>query len=120
MMGFTPVDESSKNRRCDQLLIDGFAAIQFFYLFYPDTRVEAAYQEVENTTRSSMMRLYSSVLISSLLLSGTAVNAQSLETRSTFFAQDNSAPKIITAVADTQSFYDKDQDNTPPRRGEGR
>jgi hypothetical protein len=67
-----------------------------------------------------MMRVYSSILMSSLLLSGTAVNAQSLETRSTFFARDNSAPEILTAVVDTQTFYDKDQDNKPPGRGEGR
>ena len=67
-----------------------------------------------------MMRLYSSILMSTLLLSGTAVNAQSLETRSTFFARDNSAPEIITALADTQIFYaDNDQD-TAPERGKGR
>ena len=67
-----------------------------------------------------MMRLYSSILMSTLLLSGTAVNAQSLETRSTFFSQDNSAPEIITALADTQIFYaDNDQD-TAPDRGKGR
>ncbi|MEG4215815.1 hypothetical protein QUA27_11235 [Microcoleus sp. Pol14C6] len=67
-----------------------------------------------------MMRVYSSILMSSLLLSAGAVNTQSLETRSTFFARDNSAPEILTAVADTQSLYDNDKDNTPPRRGEGR
>jgi len=66
-----------------------------------------------------MMRIYSSILMSSLLLSGTAVNAQSLETRSTFFAQDNSAPEILTTRAETQSLYDNDQD-TPPRPGDGR
>ncbi|MEG4043364.1 MULTISPECIES: heterocyst-inhibiting protein PatX [unclassified Microcoleus] len=68
-----------------------------------------------------MMRVYSSILMSSLLLSAGAVNAQSLETRSTFFARDNSAPEILTAVADTQTFYDKEPDNnTPPGRGQGR
>ena len=68
------------------------------------------------------MRVYSSILMSSLLLSGTAVNAQSLETRSTFFAQHNSAPEILTALADTQTFYaDADNDkNEPPERGTGR
>ncbi|MEG3894320.1 MULTISPECIES: heterocyst-inhibiting protein PatX [unclassified Microcoleus] len=66
-----------------------------------------------------MMRVYSSILMSSLLLSGTAVKAQSFETRSTFFAQDNSAPDILTALADTQTFYDNDKD-TPPERGSGR
>ncbi|UNU27601.1 heterocyst-inhibiting protein PatX [Microcoleus vaginatus] len=68
-----------------------------------------------------MMRVYSSILMSSLLLSGTAVNAQSLETRSTFFAQDNSAPEILTVLPDTQSLYDdKDKDTKAPERGEGR
>ncbi|MEG4172809.1 MULTISPECIES: heterocyst-inhibiting protein PatX [unclassified Microcoleus] len=67
-----------------------------------------------------MMRVYSSILMSSLLLSAGAVNAQSLETRSTFFAQDNSASEFLTAVPDTQTFYDKDPENTPPGRGEGR
>ncbi|MEG4455735.1 heterocyst-inhibiting protein PatX [Microcoleus sp. N9_A1] len=66
-----------------------------------------------------MIGVYSSILMSSLLLSGTAVNAQSLETRSTFFAQDNSASEISTAVADTQTFYDNDKD-TPPNPGDGR
>ncbi|MEG4317745.1 MULTISPECIES: heterocyst-inhibiting protein PatX [unclassified Microcoleus] len=67
-----------------------------------------------------MMRLYSSILISSLLLSGIAVKAQSFETRSTFFSQDNSAPEIITALADTQIFYADNDQNDPPERGGGR
>jgi hypothetical protein len=73
-----------------------------------------------------MMRVYSSLLMSSLLMSGTAVNAQSLDTRSTFFAQDNPAPEFLTALADTQSLYadhdtDKDTDkDTVPERGSGR
>ncbi|MBD1813099.1 hypothetical protein NDA07_12410 [Microcoleus vaginatus DQ-U2] len=69
-----------------------------------------------------MMRVYSSILMSSLLLTAGAVNAQSLETRSTFFAQDNSAPEILTTLADTPTF-DADADNDqekPPNRGEGR
>ncbi|MEG4807007.1 hypothetical protein QUA82_04155 [Microcoleus sp. F8-D3] len=69
-----------------------------------------------------MIGVYSSILMSSLLLSGTAVNTQSLETRSTFFAQHNCEPEILTAVADTQTFYaanDNDKD-TPPERGSGR
>jgi hypothetical protein len=65
--------------------------------------------------------------MSSLLLSATAVNAQSLETRSTFFAQDNPGSEFLTALADTQSLYadnndkepDKDKD-TAPERGSGR
>ncbi|MEG3959300.1 heterocyst-inhibiting protein PatX [Microcoleus sp. herbarium2] len=73
-----------------------------------------------------MMRVYSSILMSSLLLSGTAVNAQSLETRSTFFAQSNPSAEFLTALAHTQSLYadnDKEQDkdnDTAPERGSGR
>ncbi|WP_445302198.1 heterocyst-inhibiting protein PatX [Microcoleus sp. F4-D5] len=67
-----------------------------------------------------MMRVYSSILMSSLLLSGTAVNAQSLETRSTFFAQHNSDPEILTAVADTLTFHADNDKDTPPERGSGR
>jgi hypothetical protein len=72
------------------------------------------------------MRVYSSLLMSSLLLSATAVNAQSLETRSTFFAQDNPGSEFLTALADTQSLYadhDKEKDtdkDTAPERGSGR
>lgn len=66
------------------------------------------------------MRVYSSILMSSLLLSAGAVNAQSLETRSTFFAQDNSAPEILTALADTQTFDADNDKDTPPERGSGR
>jgi hypothetical protein len=72
------------------------------------------------------MRVYSSLLMSSLLLTATAVNAQSLETRSTFFARDNPGPEFLTALADTQSLYadndqeqDKDKD-TALERGSGR
>jgi hypothetical protein len=71
-----------------------------------------------------MMRVYSSLLMSSLLMSGTAVNAQSLETRSTFFAPGNPGPEFLTALADTPSLYadnDKEQDkDTAPERGSGR
>ncbi len=66
------------------------------------------------------MRVYSSILMSSLLLTAGAVNAQSLETRSTFFAQDNPAPEILTVLADTQTLYDNDKDTKAPERGEGR
>lgn len=119
--GLTPLDENPKKCRCHQLPIDDFAAIQFFFTcFCPDSRVQAAYQEVENTTRNSMMRLYSSMLMSTLLLSGTAVNAQSLETRSTFFSQDKSAPEIITVQPNAQTFYADNDKDTLPERGSGR
>jgi hypothetical protein len=78
------------------------------------------YEEVENTTRNSMMRLYSSILMSSLLLSGIAVKAQSIETRSTFFSQNNSAPEIITALADTQTSNSDTNKEVAPERGSGR
>ncbi|MEG5065711.1 hypothetical protein QUB33_19005 [Microcoleus sp. B3-A4] len=68
-----------------------------------------------------MMRVYSSILMSSLLLSGTAVNAQSLETRSTFFAENNSAPEILTTLAGTPTFdADNSDKDESPERGDGR
>lgn len=71
-----------------------------------------------------MMRVYSSLLMSSLLLSATAVNAQSLETRSTFFAQYNPNPEFLTALANTQRLYahhEQEQGkDKPPARGTGR
>jgi len=67
-----------------------------------------------------MMRLYSSILMSSLLLSGTAVKAQSFETRSTFFSQHNSAPEIITALANTKTSNSDTDKEVPPERGTGR
>ncbi|MBD1883888.1 heterocyst-inhibiting protein PatX [Microcoleus vaginatus] len=69
-----------------------------------------------------MMRVYSSILMSSLLLTAGAVNAQSLETRSTFFAQDNSAPEILTTLAGTPPCdADADSDKKDaPDRGTGR
>jgi len=67
-----------------------------------------------------MMRVYSSILMSSLLLSATAVKAQSLEVRSTFFSQDNSTPEIITHQANTLSFRADTDKDTLPERGGGR
>ena len=58
--------------------------------------------------------------MSTLLLSGTAVNAQNLETRSTFFSQDNSAGEIITVQANAQIFYADNDKDTLPERGSGR
>ncbi len=43
---YSLLTKTQKNCRCHPLVIDGFAAIHFFY---PDSRVQAAYQEVENT-----------------------------------------------------------------------
>ncbi|MEG4959697.1 MULTISPECIES: heterocyst-inhibiting protein PatX [unclassified Microcoleus] len=102
---------------CRQLLIDGFTAINFFILI---AEYRLCIKKGKIQTPKLMMRVYSSILMSSLLLSGTAVSAQSLETRSTFFAQHNCVPEILTAVADTQTFYADNDKNTPPERGEGR
>lgn len=66
------------------------------------------------------MRVYSSILMSSLLVSGTAVNAQSFETRSTFFDQDNPTPEILTTLAGTPTFDADNGKDTPPERGGGR
>jgi hypothetical protein len=67
-----------------------------------------------------MIRIYSSILMSSLLLSTTAVNAQSLETRSTFLSQDKSVTEFLTSQVQNQNFYaDSDQESLP-ERGTGR
>ncbi|MFM9265660.1 heterocyst-inhibiting protein PatX [Tychonema sp. BBK16] len=71
-----------------------------------------------------MIRLYSSILMSSLLLSTTAVNAQSLEMRSTFLSQDKSVTESLTVQVENQSFYaDSDENSSKdslPERGSGR
>ena len=58
--------------------------------------------------------------MSSLLLSGTTVNAQSLETRSTFFDQDNPTPEILTTLAGTSTFDGDNGKDEAPERGTGR
>ena len=101
-----------------------FRRNSFFFTRIAEYRLRIKKWKIQ--TPNFMMRVYSSLLMSSLLLSGTAVNAQSLETRSTFFAQGNPGPEFLTALADTQSLYtehekepDKDKD-TAPERGSGR
>ena len=61
-----------------------------------------------------MIRFYSSILISSILLSSTTVHAQSLQTRSTFLSQDKSASELSTAKLENQTFYtDSDSGSKP-------
>ncbi len=67
-----------------------------------------------------MMRLYSYILMSSLLLNATAVNAQSLETRSTFLSQDKSVTELLTAQVQNQTFYADGDQESLPERGTGR
>jgi len=103
-----------------------FRRNSFFFTRIAEYRLRIKKWKIQ--TPNFMMRVYSSLLMSSLLLSATAVNAQSLETRSTFFAQGNPSPEFLTALADTQSLYadkdkeqDKDKDkDKAPERGSGR
>lgn len=67
-----------------------------------------------------MIRIYSSILMSSLLLSATAVNAQSLETRSTFLSQDKSVSEFLTSQVQNQKIYADSDQETVPERGTGR
>jgi hypothetical protein len=67
-----------------------------------------------------MMRLYSSILMSSLILSGIAVKAQSFETRSTFFSEGKSFPEFLTAQVPNPMFYADSDRDTLPERGSGR
>lgn len=66
-----------------------------------------------------MVRLYSSILMSSLLVSGIAVQDQSFETRSAFFSQHKSAAEFLTAQSEQTFYADSDKD-TLPERGSGR
>ncbi|XZN92170.1 MAG: heterocyst-inhibiting protein PatX [Microcoleus sp.] len=66
-----------------------------------------------------MMRTYSCILMSSLLLSSTPVNAQSLQIAQTFFSQDKSVPELLTSQADPNSSTETDKDSAP-ERGSGR
>src|SRR4028119_1891106 len=100
----------------------GFRRNSFFFTRIAEYRLRIKKWKIQ--TPNFMMRVYSSLLMSSLLLSGTAVNAQSLETRSTFFAQSNPGPEFLTVLANTQRLYahheeEQDKDKAPPR-GTGR
>lgn len=116
--GFHPfLTKIQKNCRYCELLIDCFVAIQFFTLI-AGYRVRIKKWKLQ--TPNFMMRVYSSILMSSLLLSSTAVNAQSVETRSTFFSQDKSVTEFSTAQAENQIFYADSDKETLPERGSGR
>jgi hypothetical protein len=67
-----------------------------------------------------MIRFYSSILMSSLLLSSAAVNAQSLETRSTFLSQDKSVTEFLTSQVQNQTFSADSEPDKLPERGTGR
>jgi hypothetical protein len=92
-----------------------------FLFFYPDVGVEAVYQEVETTRQNFMMRVCSSILLSSLLLGATSVKAENLETKLPSLSQNRYALELSpTATVATQTFYsDSDKDNLP-ERGSGR
>jgi hypothetical protein len=75
---------------------------------------------VESQIWNFMMRLYSSILMSSLIVSGIAVKVQSFETRSTFFSQDKSFPEFLTAQVPNPMFYADSDKDTLPERGSGR
>jgi hypothetical protein len=67
-----------------------------------------------------MIRLYSSILMLSLLFSSNAVSAQSLEMRSTFLSQDKSVTELLTPHKGNQTFYPDSDQETLPERGTGR
>jgi hypothetical protein len=100
-----------------QLPISNFAKIAFFTLI-AHYRLRIKKRKLQ--TPNFMMRVYSSILMSSLLLSSTAVSAQSLETRSTFLSQDKSVTELLTSQAPNQTFYADSDQETLPERGSGR
>ncbi|MEK0186946.1 MAG: hypothetical protein EAZ78_17115 [Oscillatoriales cyanobacterium] len=67
-----------------------------------------------------MMRTYSSILMSTLLLSSTPVNAQSLQIPQTFFSQDKSVPELLTSQADNPTSSTETDKDSAPERGSGR
>lgn len=67
-----------------------------------------------------MMRVYSSILLSSLLLSATSVKAQNLETRSSLFSEGGSVSEISTAIPDNRTFHSDGDRDKLPERGSGR
>ncbi|MGL5063060.1 MAG: heterocyst-inhibiting protein PatX [Microcoleus sp.] len=65
-----------------------------------------------------MMRVYFSILLSSLLLSATSVKAQNLEIKLTSLSQDRYASAFSKSTPENQTFYaDSDRDKLPERGG---
>ncbi|WP_377479802.1 MAG: hypothetical protein P2A85_11195 [Microcoleus anatoxicus] len=67
-----------------------------------------------------MMRTYSSILMSTLLLSSTPVNAQSLQIPQTFFSEYKYVPELLTSQADNPNSSTETDQDSAPERGSGR
>lgn len=67
-----------------------------------------------------MMRVCSSLLLSSLLLSATSVKAQNLETRSSLFCEGGSVSEISTNIPENLTFHSDGDRDRLPERGSGR
>jgi hypothetical protein len=66
------------------------------------------------------MRLYTSIFLSSLLLVGTAVKAQSFESPLLVSAESNSVKKIVAVQSDNQKVQANNENDVSPERGSGR
>jgi hypothetical protein len=89
-------------------------------IFLPRSQYGRSVSIVKSKISKSMMPIYSSILMSSLLLSGITVELQTFETRSTFFSEDKSVPEFLIAQAINQMVYADSDQNSPPDRGTGR
>ena len=66
------------------------------------------------------MHFYTSLLLSSLLLIGTAVRAQSFEPVSSVSSDSKSLQELLTAQADNHTVQANNDNNVSPERGSGR
>ena len=66
------------------------------------------------------MRFYTSILLSSLLLIGTAVRAQSFEAVSPSSSDSKAVPELLAAQADNYTVQANNDNDVSPERGSGR
>ncbi|MDF0555384.1 hypothetical protein [Kamptonema sp. UHCC 0994] len=66
------------------------------------------------------MRFYTSILLSSLLLIGTAVRGQSFEPVSSSSSDSKAVPELLAAQADNYTVQANNDNDVSPERGSGR
>ena len=66
------------------------------------------------------MRLYTSILLSSLLLMGTAVKAQSFESHSAVSSDSHAVNKLLAVQSDNYTVKANNESEVSPERGSGR
>ena len=66
------------------------------------------------------MRVYTTLFLSTLLVIGTAVRAQSFEPRSPLSSDKNSVQELLADKADNQTVQANNDNELSPERGSGR